>query len=169
MAEIITKDEVLVEIDRTYNELEELIAPLNEEQMTRPEVNGPWSIKDNLAHLSVWLRYLQHQLEGVISGKKPEEDFEPGLNRNWSEDEENMYFYQKNKDRPLPDVLTEFRANHALVKETLLSMSEETFNKPLPWDGSGRPLVSLVAGNTFSHYEEHSGTIRRWLEHSPKS
>src|SRR6516164_8351946 len=98
------KSALLEDIRTGYERLEAIIAPLSEAQMTTPTVNGTWSVKDNLAHLTVWQDYLLSQLEGIRANEKPPA-FMPGFS---TEDEENERVYQDNKDRPLASVLAGF-------------------------------------------------------------
>src|SRR5437763_10382965 len=96
VTEQIDKAELLAQMRAGYNTFEALLAGLNETQMTTPGVNGVWSVKDNLAHLTAWhLRQLD-LLQGVRQGK------EPGIRlvEDWSVDEFNEQLYQENKDRP---------------------------------------------------------------------
>lgn len=130
--------------------------------MTMPTVNGPWSVKDNLAHLTVWQGYLLDQLQGVRANQKPAE-FMPGLS---TEDEINERIYQENKDRPLVEVRSAFRASYERVLAAVQALSEESLNKPSPWNTSGNPLWPFIVGTTYGHYEEHGGIIQRWLERS---
>jgi len=159
MPETITKAALLDNIQTGYSQFETLLAPLSEEQMTSPTVNGPWSIKDNIAHLTVWQGYLLEQLQGIIDGKEPPE-FMPGLT---TEDEINERVYQENRDRSLAEVLAAFRASYQRVLTTVQSLSEEALNAPSPWSKSGNPIWPFIAGNTYGHYEEHGNIIRRWL------
>src|SRR5947209_18735718 len=101
MPEVIEKAELLDNIQVEYNRLEGLLLPLSEEQMTIPHVNGPWSIKDNIAHLAAWQGYLLNQLQGVLDGEEPTEVM-PRLS---TEDEINDRCYQAHTDRPLAEVL----------------------------------------------------------------
>jgi hypothetical protein len=66
MPEPIAKAALLDTIQTGYSQFETLLAPLSEEQMTTPTVNGTWSIKDTIAHLTAWQGYLLNQLQGVI-------------------------------------------------------------------------------------------------------
>ncbi len=158
MPETITKAALLDNIQSGYNQFEALLAPLSEEQMAIPAVNGPWSVKDNIAHLTAWHDYLLNQLQGVIDGEKPPK-FMPGL----SEDEINEVFYQQNKDRPLAEVLADFRLTYQRILAAVQSISEEALNAPFPWRINGNAAWGLIAGNTYEHYEEHGNIIRRWL------
>jgi hypothetical protein len=158
MPETIAKTALLDNIQSGYNQFEALLAPLSEEQMTIPAVNGPWSVKDNIAHLDAWQDYLLNQLQGVIDGEKPPK-FMPGL----SEDEINEGFYQQNKDRPLAEVMADFRLSYQRILAAVQSISEEALNAPFPWRKNGNAAWGLIAGNTYEHYEEHGNIIQRWL------
>lgn len=160
--ETVEKAELLRRIQAGYDQFEAILAPLSEAQMTTPSVNGPWSVKDNLAHLTVWQNYLLDQLQGILTSQKPPE-FMPGLS---SEDEINERVYQENKDRPLGEVQAAFRASYQRVLAAVQVMSEEAINVPSPWSTSGDPLWPFIVGNSFGHYEEHGGIIQRWLERS---
>jgi len=159
MPDTIAKATLLDNIQNGYNQFEALVSPLNQEQMTTLHVNGPWSIKDNIAHLTAWQDYLLNQLQGLLDGQQPPA-FMPGL----SEDEINEGFYQLNKDRPLSEVIADFSLSYQRVLAAVQSISEEALNSPFPWSKSGNPVWGLTVGNTYEHYEEHGGIIRRWLE-----
>ncbi|HEY7350004.1 MAG TPA: ClbS/DfsB family four-helix bundle protein [Ktedonobacterales bacterium] len=159
MSETIEKAELLERIQGGYKQFEAILAPLSESQMTTPNVNGPWSVKDNLAHLTIWQNYLLDQVQGILKNQEPPE-FLPGLS---SEDEQNEHIYQENKGRPLAEVQADFRASYQRVLAGIQAMSEESLNAPAPWSKSGNPFWGFVAGNTFGHYEEHGDIIQRWL------
>lgn len=159
MSETIAKAELLRRIQTGYDQFEAILAPLSQAQMTSPDVNGPWSVQDNLAHLTVWHQYLLSVLRGILTNQEPPE-FMPGLS---SEDEINEHIYQENKNRPLAEVQADFRASYQQVLAAVQEMSEEGLNSPSPWSKSGNPLWPFVAGNTYGHYEEHGGIIQRWL------
>ena len=158
MTEQIDKAELLANMQTGYNSFEALLAGLNETQMTTPGVNGGWSVKDNLAHLTAWhLRQLD-LLQGVRQGKEPGIRLVPES----SVDEINEQFYQENKDRSLAEVLAAFRSSYQHVLADVQAMTDEELNKPISWLND-RPIWLWVAGNTYDHYEEHVGFIRNWL------
>src|SRR5581483_9127501 len=144
-----------------YAQFEALLASLEEEQMMIPGVNGNWSIKDHIAHLLAWQDHLQELLQAVLDGKKeppkPVQEFS-------SVDEINEYIYQKYRDRPLAEVLVAFRASYQRVLSTVQALSQESLNGPFPWYEDDKPIGSGVAGDTYHHYEEHSGMILHWLQ-----
>jgi hypothetical protein len=158
MAETITKADLLCQVTEGYAAFQALLAPLDEAQMTAATVNGPWSIKDNLAHLTAWHDYLTGVLRGVWSGEQPA-PFVAGA----TEDEQNERLYQAHKDDALEDVRRAFAASYAEVVAAVEAQDEDTLNRPAPWSTSANPVWGAVAGNTYDHYAEHGAIIRRWL------
>lgn len=154
------KVELLAIIQTGYEQFEALLASLQEEQMLMPGVNGSWSVKDNLAHLTAWQNYQAARQEGVLDGVEPP-DPAPGLE---TEDEINEYYYQRFKDLPLAEVLAEFRASYQRVLAATQALSWETLNEPFPWADDDIPLGGYTLGNTIGHYELHGELIQRWLQ-----
>ena len=130
------KAELLAMIQTGYEQFDVVLATLRAEQMTLTGVNGSWSIKDNLAHLSAWQNYQAARMEGVVAGTEPP-PLAPGLE---DEDAINEYLYQQHKARPLPDVLAEFRASYQRVLAATEALSWEALNAPFPWDDGGAPV-----------------------------
>jgi len=154
------KAELISIIQNGYDQFEALLASLDEEQMTIPGVNGSWSVKDNLAHLTIWQSYQAARLQGTLDGIEPPEPA-PGLE---TEDEINEYCYRQNKDLPLAEVLADFRASYQRVLAATLALSWEALNKPFPWYDNDVPTGAYTMGNTAGHYEAHGELIQRWLE-----
>lgn len=154
------KAELLAIIQTGYDQFEALLASLPAEQMTIPGVNGSWSVKDNLAHLAAWHNYQATRLHAVLNGTAPS-DPAPGLE---TEDEINEYFYQRDKDLPLAEVLAEFRASYQRLLTATQALGWETLNKPFPWFDNDVPIGGYCLGNTVGHYELHGEIIQRWLK-----
>jgi hypothetical protein len=159
MADTITKADLLRQIAEGYEAFQAQIAPLSTEQMTTPSVNGPWSVKDNLAHLTAWHDYLTGVLRGVASGVEPA----PVVPGGETEDEENERLYQAHKDDALDDVRRDFGTSYQDVVAAVEALDEAALNRPAPWSTSERPVWGIVAGNTYGHYAEHGDIIRHWL------
>ena len=158
MPEYTGKAALLANINDSYTKFKAQLAPLSEEQLTTPGVNGTWSIKDNIAHLSAWLKVLLARLLAVRDVTRYE-DATAGLDV----DTLNERFYQQNKTRPLNDVLAEFDTNHQQIVQTLERLTDEQINKPQDWLG-GEPVLSFITGDTTEHYEEHGEIIQAWLD-----
>lgn len=159
MSEHMQKKDLQEHIQQGYGQLMELVSSLSEELATTPGVNGTWSVKDNLAHLAVWQNYLLEGLQALRSGKKPS-GFGPDLK---TEDEENEHFYQKNKNRPLNEILADLQEGYQGINSALEGLSEQTLNEPFPWRKEENAVWESIAGNTYEHYEEHRANVLHWL------
>ena len=157
MTEHVDKTQLLNEIRTSYANFEAVLAPLSTEQMITPGVNGTWSIKDNIAHLSTWQRVLLNRLEAMRNNTTPSE-----LYNQETVDTVNERFYQQDKARSLDDVLTEFRSLYQQVVEQVQAISNEDLNRPLSWR-AGEPIWPVIVGDTNEHYQEHMQIIQDWL------
>jgi hypothetical protein len=154
------KAELLAMIQAGYDQFEALLASLSEEQILIPEVNGSWSVKDNIAHLAAWQDYQAARQEGVLDGVEPP-DPAPGLE---TEDEINDYYYHRYKDLPLAEVLADFRASYQRILAATRALRWEALNEPFPWYDNDVPVGGYTLGNTVEHYELHSEIITNWLK-----
>ncbi|GCE19736.1 ClbS/DfsB family four-helix bundle protein [Dictyobacter kobayashii] len=158
MTEQIAKTELLRRMQDGYEQFTALLATLSEEQLTTPHVNGKWSIKDNIAHLSAWQKRVIAVLAAIHNKETTLPNPTPGL----SEDEINELYYQANKERSLSDIQNEFATVYQQIKGAVELLSEEELNMPLPqW--KDQPVWPNIAGNTFEHYQEHTQIIQNWL------
>ncbi|HZO74378.1 MAG TPA: ClbS/DfsB family four-helix bundle protein [Ktedonobacteraceae bacterium] len=163
MQEPFSKDRLLELMRNGFAQFESLLAPLSEEQMTTPGVNDAWSVKDNLAHLTVWQWHALKLLQAVKDHVAPVDQYE-GM----TEDQQNERIYQQNKDRLLSEVQSEFRSSFEQLLAGVQSLTQEELEKPQSWLGE-RPVWPYVVGNTYGHYDEHTQIIQHWLQRNKTS
>lgn len=155
------KTELLTSIEDGYQKFEALLAPLSDYQQTIVGVNGIWSIKDNLAHLSAWHQSAIGMLQAVQQGYEYRSPW-----KNMSFDEANAQIYQESRDRSLQEVRNEFRATYQALYANVLAMTEESLNRPIPWRDN-QPIWFWIVGNSYEHYQEHGEIIQNWLTQQP--
>lgn len=163
MEEQMSKSELLQRIQSERQRLEATLAQLSANQMTTPGVNDQWSIKDILAHITAWERRMVRWLEEAVRGEVPEM-LPAGMT--WDDlDEWNEQTYLDNRDRPLAEVLANFKSSYPQALKAVEAVSEEDLIDPHRFEWrAGKPLWEMVAANTFWHYKEHNKSIRIWLE-----
>jgi hypothetical protein len=163
MPDIPTKAELIAEMTREWGLLEALLSGLSEAQMTEPGAQGPWSVKDMLAHLSAWEKVLLDRLGAALSGKPGQ--YPPVL----SDDDVHRFnarVYTESQERSLSAVQLEFRNLYTAVLTVVEAMDETFLTHPMPLD---YPLDNLIAwqiirANTGDHYQEHRLALEAWLE-----
>jgi hypothetical protein len=156
------KATLLDNISAGHEMLAKTLSPLHEAQMTATRVNGDWSIKDVLVHLTAWQQRLLAELQKAARGDKADMC---GVDINGEEmDRLNEQFYQENKNRPLNEVLNDFYSTHTSMLAAVQAMSSEDLTNPqrFAWT-DGKPLWQFIASETYEHILEHIGMIRRWL------
>ena len=142
--------------------LEKVLSPLNEAQMTATGVNGDWSIKDVLVHLTAWQQRLLADMQAATRG---EEAAISTVDITGEEmDRLNEQFYQENKARQVNEVLSDFQSTHTNLLAAVQAMTGEDLTDPhrFAWT-DGKPLWQFIASETYEHILEHIGAIRRWL------
>lgn len=146
------------EIRKAREEWLSLIAEVGKPRMTEPGLPGGWSVKDVIAHITWYEREMIGMLKAMaLVGSDL-----------WQlpHDERNVPIYEKNRDRPLEEVLSEAEQVYAQLFEAIASLSEDELSDPshfrdmpsewTPWD--------VIAGNTHEHYHQHIPDIREWLQ-----
>jgi hypothetical protein len=162
----VNKAELMTRIDREWAALERTIAPLDEGQMTAPG-DGGWSIKDLLAHISAWERVLLVvDLQGGTFAEAAgmDEATSAATEHMTAETGLNDYFYQRDKQLSLPEVLANFRATHQQVIAALEPLDEADLQRAHDPDDPESHLVDSIVGDTYGHYHQHRATIEAMLE-----
>ena len=157
----LTKPKILELIQTERADLEGALARLSEEQMTRPVEDG-WSVKDILAHLSIWETRMVEWIEQSLRGEVPQR---PAPGMTWDDmDRLNEQTYLLYKDRPLGEVLSDFNATYRRALEVVSGLEEKDLldAQRFAWR-QGAPLWHMVAANTWEHYREHHAAISRRL------
>jgi hypothetical protein len=134
-------------------------------QMETPGVNGAWSMKDMLAHLTGWNRWLVIRMQAASKG-------EPQPLPPWPADLENdadinAWLYETNRRRSLRDVLDESRLVIQQLLAVIASLPDDVRIEKiepvyyLVWIGGQR----FEAGEFFDHFhDDHEPDVRAWIE-----
>ncbi|MDE3096840.1 MAG: ClbS/DfsB family four-helix bundle protein [Chloroflexota bacterium] len=148
-----TKDELIASIKRDRATLDALVAPLDEAQMTAPALDGGWSVKDVLAHISAWEELC---LKWIRTGRREEGPFTQE-----TIDAFNQSVYDVNRDRLLDAILEESRQSYESMVEAVAALTDD-LDATTAW-APGGPLGQIISANADEHYREHADQIRRWL------
>ena len=158
-----TKSRLLEEIQIEHQRLEKTLAMVDKEQMLIPGVIDEWTVKDILAHITVWeqrmVRWLGEAMSGEVAQMLPD-----GMT--WDNlDEWNEQTYQEHRHRPLEQVLADYELSYPQALKAAKEVPEVDLIDPDRFDWrEGDPLWVMVAANTFWHYTEHEESVRAWLE-----
>lgn len=161
-----TKAEMLRRNREAFEELEEVLRPLDDARLSEPGKDG-WAIKDHLAHLAAWqtgiTNLLQHRDRYQPMG------LEHAMIKGKSEDEINQMIYERNAHLSAAEAWEMLRSAYREMEAQLESMDNEDFFTPytnfLPEGahGSENPIFMWISGNAYNHYREHITWLREML------
>jgi hypothetical protein len=141
-----------------------MLAKLNDEQMQQPDVQGSWSVKDIIAHLTIWEQRGTQWIRSLAQEEEPEI---PLPSYTWDDvDQLNIETYEENREKPPKEVLAEFEKSFACLLEQVQSLDEEDLERSFEayWaDGEQRTLRDIVTWR-YLHYRSHGKYIEDWLK-----
>ena len=164
-----TSSPLLHRIRARHADMEELLSSLSPAQMTAPVLDDDWSVKDSLAHLAAWENMMLDWIGSYQRGQLVQR-WAPGFEIDGDNGAQQMhrynaYLFEQHRARELADVLDDFRETFMRVAATMEALSDaEIFDENHFPARSGSPLLDLIIGDTYEHYDEHIGWIRAWLE-----
>jgi uncharacterized protein (TIGR03083 family) len=144
------KTDILEHVHATHNEFSEALAQIPPERMTLPGVNGDWSVKDVLAHISWWERHLLRRLH---TGQ--DDLYRPGVDPRAATDTANAEIFAASHERPLQDIRAEFDASYQELLNALETLPAELATED--------ETYQVIGADTFGHYPEHTAMLRAWL------
>jgi hypothetical protein len=157
------KPELLSAIEWEWKLLMNVAEKLTDDQMTTPDAGG-WSPKDNLAHLTEWMKVLM----GYHMDHRPSHDVlgvSEDVTKGWDMETINPILFERNRNRSRQDVLGELKQVYGQLTAKLESMTFEDLMKPRHADDpEKRPLVLWILGNTTEHFSEHRETIEKTIK-----
>jgi hypothetical protein len=137
-----------------------VIATLDEPRIVRRD-EGEWSVKDILAHIAAWEKFLiANQFLGIPAMEAlcvPAEVMERA-----SEDEVNAILFERNRDRTLVEVQSDWYETHRWLMSELAKLDEARLKQEtLCFGAAPHPLAQWVIFNTYEHYEDHRRAIEK--------
>lgn len=162
----LTKAELLTRIETGWEEFQEILMGLDEEAMTRVNPSSGWAIKDHLTHLAAWEQGVAYLLTG-----RPRHEGMGLSEEQWRKltmDETNEAIYRNSQGRSGVESLAALREGHMEMLNALDGLNDADLMRDYSeFDEkeafSGRPIIGLIIGDTYGHYEEHFGYIRAAL------
>src|SRR5688572_2937378 len=157
------KQELMSEIEKQWKLLIQVAGKLTDKQMGVPDEGG-WSPKDNLAHLSEWMKalmgyHLDHRASHEVLGVSEE------VTKDWDMEVINPVLFERNRARSNQDVLDELKAVYQQLWDKLNAMSWDDLMAPRRADDpEKRPVLMWILGDTTEHFLEHRETIERGIK-----
>ncbi len=153
------KARTLAAQETRFGEFLAVLAQVPPDRMEEPTLDGGWSVKDLLAHITFWEWHTLTGIQAGLRGERP--DWPPG-----NADTINARIYARSHDRPLAQVLADFHQTHREFMDQLAALDEADLIEPGRFDWSRRPVRAAVYEDGYGHYPRHARQLQAWLDGS---
>jgi hypothetical protein len=160
------KTKILALMDVEYDFWQRTLAQMTVEQMLIEHVQGFWSTKDTVAHLTAWMERAMLWIETAQRGDAPAI---PEAGYTWDDvDTLNDARTMADRVKALEAVLEEFALTYARLRTFTANLSEYDLIDST-YDGKfWEPTWTVIAYNSFFHFRDHLAPIRQWLSQQHK-
>ena len=143
--------QLLQRLDRAWSDFKDSYAGLSDSQLLEPGVQGRWSVRDILAHVTTWEEEALKHLPLIIRGGRP-----PRYSTAYGGiDAFNALMTERKRHLSLSDVLRQLDEVHHRLIGYVHSAPEELLARETRF----RRRLRLDA---HSHYPKHAKAIRTW-------
>jgi hypothetical protein len=149
---IMDKQQLLKRLEAAWTVLRECYTGLPDAQLLEPGVMGEWSVKEILAHVTIWEEEALKYLPLIIKEEKPPRYVQYG-----GLDAFNAQMIEQKRSLALSEVLSQLDETHRRLISYIQSVPEEHFR------GETRFRHRLRL-DTYSHYPLHARAIQQWRE-----
>jgi hypothetical protein len=162
MNDRLTVDQLLEAMHAARSNWEALLAEAGEGRLAEPGVEGNWSLKDIIAHITYFETWAADNVLAFRRGEPQPQSEYKGLEI----DEENARLYERFRAKPLDQVLQDSRTTFQRSIEAVQGLRDADLYDP---EFTGIPnadftVFDLIEGDTFEHYNDHGASVRAWLD-----
>ncbi|MBK8904933.1 MAG: ClbS/DfsB family four-helix bundle protein [Anaerolineaceae bacterium] len=161
------KRELIDWLKEEYSQFQALLDEIGPARMELPGVAAHWTTKDIVAHLSGWHPTLIGPMQAALHGEpKPPSPWPAHLQ---TDDEINAWIYERNRERPLSEILAETHQQIQQLLAILEALPDDARIETVHHGGKDFYLVWIgeerfLAGEFFDHFhDDHEPDIRAWL------
>jgi hypothetical protein len=157
---------ILAALSEVFTRWEELLASLNEAQITAPLLPSHLSVKDSIAHLWAWQQRSIARVEGALSDREPEfpkwfPEIDPDSEGNT--DPTNAWIFETYRYQPWSQVHQNWKGGFRRFLESAQAITERDLldSGRYPWL-RGYPLANVLLAS-YDHHQEHLEKLQAWL------
>jgi hypothetical protein len=161
------KEHILAALRENFDQWEELLASLSEEEITTPHFDFDWSVKDVMAHLWAWQQISIARMKGGVQNHEPEfPKWILSLGDNWEEDANrvNALTFERNHEKPWSEIYQNWKEGFLRFLELGNKISERDLldGDRYTWLNGHSLAFILVA--SYDHHQEHLEKLMTWLK-----
>ena len=162
MGHHLTTAQLLEAMHMARSNWDALLAEIDETRLIEPGVEGDWSLKDIIAHITYFETWAADNVMAFRRGEpQPTAEYK-GLDV----DEENARIYERNQVKSVAEVLSESQASFERSIEAVRGLRDEDLYDPefTRKSGADWTVIELLEGDAYEHYQDHTTSVRAWLD-----
>jgi uncharacterized protein (TIGR03083 family) len=170
-----TKETCLAEMRASWGEMTAVVELIPRERLDEPGVVEGWSVRDMLAHMAGYERYVAAAIFADLTGvPATNQDFygrddAPSEADDANDDTSNAWVVAYARQQPLDAVLEEFRWAHNRLVEAVDACDEADFDDPARFPSMlGKSLAAVLPNQCWGHHREHLPQLVDWLSATPQ-
>ncbi len=160
--DILTKAELLTNIQESWNTLHAYLGSLSEAQLVGRTDAAGWTVKDHVIHMATWEADMCVLLAGHCRWEALNIDKALLLADDF--DTINGILQQRYQRLSLADALAMLQDNHRRLMEALEPLSDDDLKRAYrayqPDSSLEYPVFGWIKGCTYQHFAEHLGWIK---------
>jgi uncharacterized damage-inducible protein DinB len=162
MDEEMTKARLIETLQTKRAEWDALLAQVPEERMVLPGAAGTWSVKDVIAHITDYERWMADRMHEQLRG----EIYAPSETDMMHFDQRNALRYLATRDLPLETVRAQSQEAFQRLEEAVQAHSEQFLLEPQQFAGAPQPITiwKMLRSEVYGHYDEHIPSIQAWID-----
>ncbi len=142
------KQSVVQDVRAAYQEFQQSVQGLSEEQLTKPFMDG-WGVREITGHVIGWQEQMTTGFERMANGERPTPE---GVD--WSDVQAwNDKFAAAVKDRQATELVQELDSRVENLITALQALPDDRF-------GEGKTTNRMAGAAAFEHMREHAAEIR---------
>ncbi len=144
------REHILLEMDAAHARVQDAIAGLTDEQMSRPELDG-WSVNDHLTHITFWHEMRFFEVSRIARGggaSFPPVD-EEGVEKI------NEQFVTNRRSLTSAQVIADFDFAREMVRQAIITCPEDRLDDQ---------LYEEIGQHGSGHDSSHAEMIRSWRD-----
>lgn len=161
------KSELLNALQQEYQSWEAFLDRIGRARMEQPGVNGDWSMKDVVAHLTGWNHWVLLRLRAAARNElEPSPPWPVHLQ---GDDEINEWIYDSNRERSADEVMEDTRQVFRELFTVVEGLPEDVRIEQVHQSGRVYHLVwvndqRFQPGEFFDHFhDDHKPDVQAWL------
>jgi hypothetical protein len=164
------KELILIQLKQVFTQWQDLLASLDEEQITSPLTPSAWTVKDIVAHMWAWQQGSVARMQAALQDRQPAYPdwwLANGPNPVADLDRTNVWIYQANRERPWHNVYSLWRDQFQLYIVLTSRLAENDLLTPRRYTWMGVLAIADSCLISIEHHQEHLDDLKAWLsDHS---